>query len=241
MQIHHKPSKILVVGMSGSGKSVFVTRYILNKKFDHIFIFDHKLEFLHRCGMKACFSVTELTEAMKRRDPIISYNHTNDFPGDSEAGFQFFSDWVFEMAKIIQRHCLYVCDEVNRFTSPQDMGWEFRQLIEDGRLQGLDFIGTSHAANHISGKLRLQLTEIVALRTKDSRALAFLEEIGFNGEEVSNLETGEFILYHEQSGKFVRDRLFASQIPQKEIDAGDETNQDGDTASNPPDSSTLPP
>ena len=108
---------------------------------------------------------------------------------------------------------------MNRFTTSYDMGDDFKLLIEDGRLQGLDFCGTTHAANQISNRLRLQLSEIVALKTRDKRPLLFLEDSGFDPVEVERLATGEFITLHLDRMEFVRGKLFensacqASEIP----------------------------
>jgi GTPase SAR1 family protein len=210
MQVHHKPTKILIVGMSGSGKSTYQTRYVLNTsdKFRHCFIFDHKLEFQERCRIPACFSIDEVLERVKKNERFLSYHGSQEFPGDSERAFQFFSRWSFEIASVLQTKCLFVADEVNRFTTSYDMGDDFKLLVEDGRLQGLDFCGTTHAANQISNRLRLQLTEIVALRTREKIPLQFLEEQGFDPEEVYNLKTGQFITLNLDQVRFVRGKLF---------------------------------
>jgi hypothetical protein len=241
MQLHHKPTKILLVGMSGSGKSVYQSRFVAasTDNYDRIFIFDHKLEFLERMKIIPCYNEQALIHCLERGDKFISYNHTSDFPGDSETAFQFFSEWVFEMSKALQGRNLFVTDEINRFTTSSEMGWEFRQLIEDGRLQGLDFIGTAHSANSISNKLRLQLSEIVALRTKDKRALEFLDDCGFDTDEITRLETGQFICYTEVTGEFTRGRLFFPQNkPLQDDDNGVPVTHSPDI---PPDSSASEP
>jgi hypothetical protein len=212
MQIHHKPTKILIVGKSGSGKSTYQIRYVLNGNYDRIFIFDHKNEFEERMRVVPCYSLDECTESLKRGDRFVSYMYAEEFPGDSETAFQVYCEWCYEICKILNtdgKKSLFACDEVNRFTGTSEMGWSFRQLIEDGRLQGLDFCGTSHAANQIHNRLRLQLTEIVALRTHDPRPLAFLEENGFDVEEVKSLPIGSFVLKDLDHDIFKRGKLFS--------------------------------
>lgn len=213
MQIHHKPTKILILGRSGSGKSTYETRYVLAAKHDRVFIYDHKLEFLERLQIQPCYSIDDLTKAIEDERRIISYSYLEDYPGDSTAGFEFFCEWVFEVAKALQVKSLFVADEINRFTTTSEMGWEFRQLIEDGRLQGLDFIGTSHAANQISNRLRLQLTEVVALNSRDKRPLEFLDDLGFDTDEIQKLEVGQFVTLMLDTGVFTRGRLFAGSNP----------------------------
>jgi hypothetical protein len=222
MQVHHKPTKILIVGKSGSGKSTYQIRYVENAPYARVFLFDHKLEFEERLGVAACDSTDALVEQIKKGERFLSYHHSSDFPGDSENGFQFFCEWVYEITKVLRddgQKSLFACDEVNRFTGTSDMGWAFRQLIEDGRLQGLDFCGTSHAANQIHNRLRLQLTEIVALRTLDPRPLAFLEENGFDPEQVKNLPVGAFITKDLDNDTFVTGKLFSCAQKEKVVKA----------------------
>jgi hypothetical protein len=208
MQIHHRPTKILILGRSGSGKTTYMLRYVENCKHDHIFIYDHKFEFATRLGVQTVFDIDDCARRVQEGHKFISWNGTEDYPGDSEGAFSFFCEWVFEVSKAIQKNCLFVGDEVNRFTGASDMGWEFGQLIEDGRLQGLDFIGTSHAANQIHNRLRLQLSEIVALKTIDPRPLQFLEENGFDPEEVKALPVGAFITKVIDDEHFEKGKLF---------------------------------
>jgi hypothetical protein len=183
-----------------------------------VFIFDHKLEFQQRLKIKACMSTEEVIEMMEKGQKYYSYHHSQDFPGMAEEGFQYFCEWVYEVCKIMRtdkKKTLFVCDEVNRFTNTSDMGYAFRQLIEDGRLQGLDFIGTSHAANQINNRLRLQLTEIVALRTIDQRPLNFLEESGFDIDKIRSLPIGAYISKDLDTDTFTEGKLFSRQRAEK--------------------------
>jgi len=220
VQVHHKPTKILIVGKSGSGKTTYLLRYIKHSEHAHVFIFDHKLEFQEREGIPVSCSIDECVERLKKGEKYISYHYAAEFPGDSETAFQFYSEWVFEVCKVLRedgKSRLFAADEVNRFTGTADMGWSFRQLIEDGRLQGLDFIGTSHAANQIHNRLRLQLSEIVALRTLDPRPLAFLEENGFDPEAVKALPTGAFIVKDLDTDEFTTGKLFSCAREKNEV------------------------
>lgn len=235
MQIHHKPTKILIVGKSGSGKSTYQLRYVKNSNFTRYFIFDHKLEFAERLGVAPVFSLDDLTEKLKAGEKYLSYHHSDEYPGDGEGAFQDFCDYCYEISKAIEStgngsagNSLFICDEVNRFTSTSDLGDGFKVLIEDGRLQGLDFIGTSHAANQISNRLRLQLSEIVALKTVDSRPLNFLEESGFDPEEVKALPVGTYICKDCDHDVFHRGKLF-SLTNSPDNDTGHE-----DDSSSPP-------
>lgn len=231
MQIHHKPTKILTVGKSGSGKTTFVLRYIENSpEYDFVFIYDHKREFQVRLNIEPCVSADEMIDRMEKGETTILYAPDVEWAGMKEEGFQFFSEWVFEMAKVMQRRCLLVIDEVNRFTTTSDLGWEFQQTIEDGRLQGLDFIGTAHGSNSINTKLRAQLTEIVAFKTIDHRPLEFLEDCGFDPETVKKLDTGEFISKNLDTDEFSTGRLFGKgKAPEAPDDGGAVDSQDSNS------------
>ncbi len=218
MQVDNPSNKILILGRSGYGKTTYLIRYIQNAEYDHVFIFDHKLEFQQRLGIVSHNTIDECAQALSKGEKNISYHYREEFPGDPDSAFRFYCEWTYEMARVIQGKTLLAIDEVNRFTGTGDMVWEFGQAIEDGRLNGLDFAGTSHAANQIHNRLRLQLSEIIAFRSKDKRPLDFLQENGFPIEEVKALPKGAFILMNCDNDTFVRGKLFSCARGQKEVE-----------------------
>lgn len=225
MQVHHKPVKILIGGKSGSGKTTYLIRYVRNSSFRRYFIFDHKSEFENRMGIEPCYEIEEAGKKLAAGEKHISYHYSDEYPGDVETAFQMFCEWSYEVCKAMEQsgdgkagNSLFVCDEVNRFTTPSELGFGFKQLVEDGRLQGLDLVATSHAANQISNRLRLQLSEIVALKTSDERPLAFLEDSGFDPEEVSRLNRGAYIVKNMDTEVFTRGKLFTCTDNVDEVD-----------------------
>jgi hypothetical protein len=233
MQVHHKPTKIIVTGQSGSGKTTYVIRFIRNSSdYQHVIIFDHKLEFCEREKIEPCFDRDSLVERIVAGDKLVSYSPLEDFPGNSIAGFSWFCEWCYEIARAIEsRRILFVCDEFNRFTDNNSVGWEFTQAIEDGRLWGLDFIGTAHGGNQVHNRIRSQFTEVVAFHTEDKTPLEFLEEQGFDCDEVRSLAIpGEFITKDCVKTKFVRGKLFS--LTDKKKESTGDTNET--ETSNPP-------
>lgn len=187
-------------------------RYVEHSGHDRVFIFDHKLEFLERLKVRPSYRIDELLERVKAGEKFLSYCYIEEWPGDSENAFQFFCQWVHAICRELSdlnQKTLLACDEVNRFIGTGDMGDGFKVAIEDGRLQGLDFMGTSHAANQIHNRLRLQLTEIVALKTQEKLPLEFLEDNGFDPEAVRNLNTGEYICKNTDTDVFIPGRVFS--------------------------------
>jgi GTPase SAR1 family protein len=247
MQIHHKPTKILIGGKSGSGKTTYLIRFVRNSQFRRYFIFDHKLEFSNRMGIEAEYEISQLAERFAKGEKYLSYHHSTEFPGDVENAFQMYCEWSYEMCKALEAekdgasgNSLFVCDEVNRFTTTSDLGFGFKQLIEDGRLQGLDMVATSHAQNQISNRLRLQLSEIVTFKVQDSRAMQFLDEAGFDLSEITALAPrGQYIVKNMDNETFERGKLFSctespNDVEQAPSDEQPENNADDTGEENKP-------
>lgn len=236
MQVHHQPTKILVVGKSGSGKTTYLIRFVEHAPdYGTVFLFDHKGEFEERMGIVPCRSIDECEERLKKGEKYISYFYADDYPGDSASAFQFYCDWTYAITRArveagFGGASLFACDEVNRFTGTSDLGFAFGQLIEDGRLWGLDFAGTSHAANQIHNRLRMQLSEIVAMRTIDKRPLGFLEECGFDTTRVQELPIGAFITRDLNTDTFTEGKLFSCAKTEKKLEPQNATEKSNETS-----------
>ncbi len=182
-------------------------------------------------GVTSYYTLDEIGEKFAEgKERYLSYHYSQEFPGDVETAFQAYCELAYEYCKALEQekdgsagNSLFVCDEVNRFTTTSELGFGFKQLIEDGRLQGLDMVATTHAANQISNRLRLQLTEIVALETHDLRPLQFLEESGFNPDEVESLNTGEYICKNMDTETFSRGKLFSCSEKKKSVETEETT------------------
>lgn len=228
MQIHRQGRKTLSFGQSGFGKTTYLIRDVKNSNYAQYFIFDHKLEFAHRESINPYYSSDELVEAFIKGEKYLAYSPIDEFPGADDEGFRYFCDLTYSTIRARDKGSyLFVCDEVNTFTDGYNPGVEFNQIIKDGRLWGIDFAGTAHAANQISNRLRLQLTEIVAFRTQDASATKFLSECGFDIEQVQSLEVGEFILKDCFKNNFHQGHLF--KLTGKVSPSNTQTKLDEDT------------
>jgi hypothetical protein len=191
-QIDHRPTKILITGKSGSGKSTYYTRFLDNCDYDKIFIYDHEGEYSVRSGVKPCTNMDELLKELDKR--IIVYDPTIDFQGNSPEGFNFFCEWVFEISRELPGKKLFATDELQKILGTSTLPWEFCCIIETGRRAGIDTVFVCQQPNLFHNRLRNQLTELVTFRQIDKRALAFLEELGFDPHEVLKLDVGQFQL-----------------------------------------------
>lgn len=189
MQLAHKPTKLLITGCSGSGKSTYWTRYVLNCWHDKIFIFDHEAEYCFRNALEPCY---EITEDIVKNNRYVIYDPSEQFPGATQSGFNYFAELVFEVAKTLPGTKLFATDELQKIVDVHTVTYELALLIETGRRYGVDTAFVTQQPNLIHNRLRNQLTELVTFRHLDERAIKFLMELGFDPETILLLQDLEF-------------------------------------------------
>jgi hypothetical protein len=200
MQISHRPTKILVTGKSGTGKSTYFTRYLSNAPQGKVFLFDHEGEYSFRKRIQPCLSMERLSDELEKQ--YIIYDPSDDFPGDTLEAFNFFCDWTFEVCKGIPGTKLFASDELQKIVATDSLPQEFCCVVETGRRRGIDTFFVCQQPNLLHNRLRNQLTEIVTFAHLDKRALIFLEELGFNADEIRALERGEFRILDLETMRF---------------------------------------
>lgn len=198
-QIDHQPTKVLITGKSGSGKSTYYSRFIANTDHSKIFVFDHEGEFSHRTGLRACNNMDELSQEIEKR--YIIYDPQQDFPGQSYEAFNFFCEWSFSVCQDLPGKKLFATDELQKLIGTNSLPWELCCVIETGRRAGMDTVFICQQPNLMHNRLRNQLTEIVTFRQIDKRALEFLGDVGFDPEEIKRLDRLEFRLLDLEHGR----------------------------------------
>lgn len=190
MNIAHKPTKLLVTGKSGSGKSTYWLKFIRNSGYAKYFIYDHELEFHLRTGIPAVQSITE--EAI-RENQFLVYDPAREWPGSAPDGFNYFSELVYRVCQQFPGKKLFACDELQKLLGTDTVSPEFSTLIETGRREEIDTAFVSQQPNLIHNRIRNQLTEVVTFAQVDRRAIQFLEDVGYQETEVRGLQELEFI------------------------------------------------
>jgi hypothetical protein len=67
-----------------------------------------------------------------------------------------------------------------------------KQILERGRRRGIDTLLVTQQPNVVHNRVRNQITEVVAFSQADENAVKFLEDLGFDGQEIRSLGAGEW-------------------------------------------------
>lgn len=207
MVLSHRPTKLLITGKSGSGKSTYFTRFVLGWPAAWRFIYDHEGEFAQRTGLPAAHSPREMLEHLQRRRWVI-YDPARDFPGDVIRGFDFFCEWCFTVSQRLPGKKLVGCDELQKLTGTNQVSWELACIVETGRRYEIDTAFISQQPNLIHNRLRNALTEVATFCQVDANALQFLVGVGFDEAEIRGLRPGEYSVRNLNTGAGERGRVF---------------------------------
>ncbi len=202
----HRPTKTLIVGASGYGKSQYQIRAALASTARCKFVFDHKSEFASLAGAIQCRTFSEIEEAVPTGWIVFNPHHL--FPGQLPQAFNFFCDFAWSLSEGIGFTKLFVADELSLLTESSNPP-ELCRLMEDGRSVQLDCLMTSHGANTLHNRIRGQFTEIVSFFQRSEPAIEVMEkEFDFDGEVLRSLARGEFCAQNLETGRFVGGRVF---------------------------------
>jgi hypothetical protein len=205
MNWKHKPSKVAIVGCSGSGKTTYLCRYTAAVRAVK-FIFDGEGELGRRLGVKTARTPGELIDGAVRG--LVCYDPALMYEGETENAFRFFCKWTFEISRKIRGRKLFVCDELSKWMeNTRRFPREFKNLMETGRREEIDAVFICQRPQDITGQARQQVTEYVALKQGDHLPADFLRTMGFDAGELLAMPPGKFICRTNQ-GKETRGKLF---------------------------------
>lgn len=245
MNLLHRPSKILITGTSGTGKSTYFTRYVLSAfrtRYDSIFVFDHQGEFSFRMQIQPAETEDDLSREFY--NGFVVFDPSLLFPGQTYEAWQFFCDWTFARAKADPtKPRLLAVDELQLFSSTSEYTEEMAQVIETGRKYTLDFVGITQQLNLVHNRLRNQMTELVTFRHEDGLILDALLEKGFDVEQVRALKVGDYIARQLTTGVFHSGNIFldsdqqvtsvaseAPDVPESAVSDNDAEGQENSTS-----------
>ena len=198
----HPSCKVLITGTSGTGKTTLFEKLVRKEKARLKFVYDHQGEFSHRFDIPAITDPEEMLEKTSKGGWVV-FDPIKSFPGKSQAGFDFFCEYVFSIAPTVPGRKLFCCDELQKLTDTSTEPEKFLVLCETGRRFEIDIFCIGQAPNRIHNAIRNQLTEIYTFRQSDKNALNYLTDNGFDPEKIRNLtaEKHEWIGRNLDSGE----------------------------------------
>lgn len=200
------PSLTCIVGMTGSGKSTFAYRHLINTPAACRFVFDDLGRASVRLRLKPCFTAAELEAAVPGR--WVLYNPHRMFPGDTKAAFKFFCEWVYGASCRGPGKKLLLVDEVWQWQDNQQIPRELAKVVQTGREENIELVCATQLPHKVHAAITGQSTELVCFRIQEPLALARLRELGADAEAVQQLPMGSFISYNRLAAGSLAGKVF---------------------------------
>jgi DNA polymerase III delta prime subunit len=196
----------LICGPSGCGKTtlaIFLANGLIGRRALRPFCFDQKAELHARLGRhKLCQTGADVAAEASSGRPCCFHPGTM-FPGATEKGFVWFTEFVWRYCRSEPDEFLFVLDEVQDFVGPNrtDVPKALGCLIESGRGYKVHSVCIAQSANLVNARLRQQFNAVAVFRQTDSTATAPLRAWGFDAEEVAALPQWTALVLHRDSGQ----------------------------------------
>ena len=212
-----EPQNTTIVGMTGSGKTTFVLRLMLNSATACNFVFDDENRTAPRLNLKPCYTANELENALATR--WVVFNPSKMFtPNDSDRdlfatkrrAFRWFCHWMFQVCGRGPGEKIISLPEIWRFCTPDSIPPEFAMLMQMGRELNTHVVCDTQHPERMNASILGATTELVCFKLLGpvSESLKAVEKIGAQSEHVAALELGSFIAYNRLSGTMAAGKLF---------------------------------
>lgn len=211
MLLHHRPTKTVITGKSGSGKTTYFQRLIENgfaSYWPTVLIYDWQGEMSLRLNRPSVIRSEDFPAEL--RNGILIYDPNIEFEGNLETGLNFFAKWCFETCKCEDAPPyprLFCCDEIQLLLDNDNMPPEIQTILQTGRRWGLDMAIVSQQINELHNRFRSQSTERVTFQHEDTYVLSVMNKWGFDPEQVKVLDVGQY-LYNNDRGETGSGKLF---------------------------------
>ena len=212
-----EPSHTLVLGRTGSGKTIFVRRLALNS--DGVacrFVFDWNDRFTwdwqgRKLPFRVCYSTAQMNNALESR--WVIFNPSYQFPGaafDRKIGLEalrHFCRYVRHVSKGGPGRKLVCIAELWNFCTEDAIPTELAMLAQDGRSDRVEFVFDTQRPEKLNPSIIGAATEIVCFRLDERQALRAVSQMQHDAEAVRALPMGSFISRTIQGGE-LRGKVF---------------------------------
>jgi hypothetical protein len=183
--------------MTGSGKTTFAIRYLLNVSAACRFVFDDLGQVAARLKLPHAGTAAQLEAALATR--WVVFNPHLMFPGDVAAAFAFFCDWAFNASRRGPGKKVFLADEVWRWCSPTSIPRELGALAQMGRAEGLELLTATQLPHKYHSSITGMSTELVCFRLDERLALDAVQDLGADRAAVQALPLGSFVSWNRIS------------------------------------------
>jgi hypothetical protein len=192
--------------MTGSGKTTFALRYLLNVQAACRFIFDDQGQVSARLKLPHASTAAELEAALASR--WVLFNPHRMFPGNVDGAFRFFCDWSYQASRRGPGKKVLLVDEVWRFQAPTSIPRELAVVAQMGRAENLELFTATQLPHKLHASILGGCTELVCFRLDEALALDKVQELGGRPEAVQALPLGSFIAWNRLSRASLSGKLF---------------------------------
>ena len=205
MQFEHKRSVTAVCGLSGTGKSTFALRYIVNAVLACRFLFDPEGEFADRLAIRPASQFYDLQRQFIQG--TVVFDPHGMFPGRLIDAFCFFCDLAFTWSERIEGRKVLVVDEVWKYCKPGSIPDELALVCQTGRKRGLGLMVNTQRPNLLNGSILNEVSEMVCFRLQEENALEKVSGYGFSPDELKALPDLQLVARNLDSGGERRGRI----------------------------------
>ncbi len=188
-------------GVSGSGKSTFVNRLLLNGNYAVWFLFDPEPgefnpdigEFADRLKLPPARDLYELSLNLCRGR--VAFDPHTLFPGRLKEAFNFFCDWAWEKSLHIPGEKILVVDEVWLYQTPQGIPLELQTIVQSGRKRKLHLLVNTQEPNRLNSSITNGVSEFVCFKLQSGPALEMIEKYpySFDPQEIGALDNLQLV------------------------------------------------
>ena len=206
MQIDLPACQTLIVGRSGSGKTTFALRYLLNVSAACRFIFDDRGQAAARLRLRPARTAIEVEEALATH--WVCFDPHGMFPGRLPEAFRWFCAWCYDVSQRGPGKKVLLVDEVWRWCDSWKIPQELANIVQTGRIHGLELCCCTQMPNKLPEAITNEATELVCFSLQGANGLDRVADKGADSDAVAALPKGSFLAYNCDSGRSLAERLF---------------------------------